>query len=692
MSYLVTVNRRLPYVNREISWLAFNDRVLQEASDHQVPLIERLRFLAIFSSNLDEFYRVRVATLNRLSKLNTKTKNLLGFSPKRILNEIKSIVLRQEQHFDYLFEKEIIPQLASHRIYVIKSGELDEEKGNYVRHYFREKIMPNLVPLILKSNYAKGEFPELKDRRIYFLVKLIQGKRKRYALVEIPTKVLDRFLQLPSSSGGRYVILLEDAIRYCLDELFFIFEHDKIEAYAIQLTRDAELDIDPNVNEKFIVALTKSLQTRGKGKPMRLLYEREIPTDMLNFLVRNMYIPQETLIPGGLYLNFRDFISFPNIGVEDLEYQPMPPLPIAGLQLGKSIFSQIAKSDFLVSLPYQSFDYIIHFLREAAMDPKVSEINIALYRLAENSKVINALINAAKNGKHVNCLIELKARFDEEANIFWSNKLIEGGVKVSFSPLEIKVHSKICLVSRREHGKIQHYANLATGNFNEKSAKTYCDHSLFTTNKDITYDLSYIFKRMFGGKLNKKCRVLVPSPTDMRNKFMGLIDKEMKRARGGGEAYMILKMNSLSDEQMVLKLYEASCAGVKIQLIVRGMCCLVPGVKGISENITVRSIVDRYLEHARVYIFGNGGQELMYLSSADWMTRNLDRRVEVSFPILDKRIQQEVRDMIDIQLRDNTKAREMKSNKKWKYATRKPAEEVHRAQHEIYRYLKAKNN
>lgn len=690
MPNLIKGNRKLPYINREISWLHFNDRVLQEASDHAVPLVERLRFLAIFSSNLDEFYRVRVATLNRLSNLNSKTKALLGFNPKSILNEIKTIVLRQEQHFDYLFESEIIPELASNRIYVVGHSELDEEKGNYVRHYFKEEIMPNLVPLMLKKNYGKEGFPELKDRRIYFLVKLSYGKKNRYSLVEIPTKILSRFLELPGTTGGKYVMLLEDAIRYCLNELFFIFEHEKIEAYAIQLTRDAELDIDPNVNEKFIEALAKSLRTRGKGKPMRLLYERDMPVDMLNYLVENMFIPPETLIPGGRYLNFRDFISFPNMGAKDLVYQPLPALPVAGLELGKSIFSQIAQRDFLVSLPYQSFDYIIHFLREAAIDPKVVEISISLYRLAENSKVINALINAAKNGKKVNCLIELKARFDEEANIFWSNRLLEGGVRVAYSPLEIKVHSKICLVSRQERGRIGYYANLATGNFNEKTAQTYCDHSLFTTNKNITQDLSNIFKRLFGGKLYEECKTLVTSPLEMRGKFGRLIEREIERAKAGKAAYMILKMNSLSDEQMIMKLYAAGMAGVKIQLIVRGMCCLVPGVKGISENISVRSIVDRYLEHARVYIFCNGGEELMYLSSADFMTRNLDRRVEVSFPILDKQIKRELRDIIEIQLNDNTKAREMRSTKKWRYVKQDPSSDSHRAQFEIYEYLREK--
>lgn len=682
--------QKVPFVNREISWLHFNDRVLQEAADNTVPPIERLRFLAIFSSNLDEFYRVRVATMNRLSNLSSKTKEVLGFNPKRILNEIKTIVLRQERKFDYLFEEEIIPELASHGIYLVNDKLLDKEQGEFVRLYFREKILPNLVPLMLKTRYSKEQFPEMKDRRVYFLVKLSQGNKIRYALLEIPTKIVGRFLELPGHRGARSVILLEDIIRYCLDELFFIFEHENIEAYAIQLTRDAELDIDPNVSEKFIEHLSKSLQARGKGKPMRLLYENDTPFSMLNYLVDNMSLPPEALIPGGRYLSFKDFIAFPNVGAASLEYPQMPALPVPALDLGKSIFSQIAQSDFLVSLPYQSFDYIIHFLREAAIDPKVLEISIALYRLAENSKVINALINAAQNGKKVNCLIELKARFDEEANIYWSSKLAEAGVKVAYSPLEYKVHSKICLVSRRERGKMTYFANLATGNFNEKTAAIYCDHSLFTTNPVIANDLLHIFNYLVGKKPFAGCKSLVTSPTQMRKKLSSLIDGEMEQARRGKQAYMILKMNSLSDENMILKLYAASRAGVQIQLIVRGMCCLVPGVKGFSENIVVRSIVDRYLEHARVSIFCNGGNELVYLSSADWMTRNLDRRVEVAFPIWDERIRKEIRDIIDIQLSDNTKAREMKASEMWKYAKRKQDDQCRRAQTDIYQYLKQK--
>ena len=687
---IATVKHKYPLINREISWLYFNERVLQEAADKTVPLVERLRFLAIFSSNLDEFYRVRVATLNRLVDINAKTKTMLGFNPKKVLNEIKNIVVRLEKRFDYLYEQEIIKELESQRIFIINEKQLNVARGNYVRQFFRRHVLPSLVPIMLDGTDPNKPFPELKDRRIYFVVKLTFKKKVKYALIEVPSNVISRFLVLPENNGLKFIILLDDIIRYCLDDLFFIFEYDTIEAHSIQLTRDAELDIDPNMSEKFVDALMHSLQRRDKGRPMRLLYDSEISLETLNYLVNRMNLDAEALIPGGRYHNFRDFIDFPNVGGSELEYPPMPQLQVNHLDLGRSIFSQMAQRDYLVSLPYQSFDYIVHFLREAAIDPKVQEINICLYRLAENSSVINALINAAQNGKKVNCLIELKARFDEEANIYWRTKLEEGGVNVNIGMVEYKVHAKICLISRREKRGLAYYANLATGNFNEKTAKIYGDYSLFTVDPNITADLKRLFKGLEKQTFHRNYKSIITSPLGTRPQLYRLIDNEIAEAKSGNKAYMILKMNSLSDEAMINKLYEANNAGVTIQLIVRGMCCLVPGQQGFSERITVRSIVDRYLEHARVWIFCNGGNELVYLSSADLMTRNIDRRVEVGFPINDVRIRKEIRDMIDIQLRDNTKAREIDQQNRNRYigARRKIK---HRAQEDTYNYLKYKS-
>ncbi|WP_353126245.1 polyphosphate kinase 1 [Parapedobacter pyrenivorans] len=687
---LTVVKRKFPLINREISWLYFNERVLQEAADKTVPLMERLRFLAIFSSNLDEFYRVRVATLNRLVDINNKTKTMLGFNPKKLLNEIKNIVVKLEKRFDYLYEQEIIKELEARKIFIINEHQLNVARGAYVRGFFRQQVLPTLVPIMLEGDDSAKPFPELKDRHIYFIVKLTFRKKVKYALIEIPTSIFSRFLILPENKELKFIILLDDIIRYCLDDLFFIFEYDTVEAYSIQLTRDAELDIDANVSEKFVDALMHSLQRRDKGRPMRLLYDSDIPLDTLNYLVSRMQLDQEALIPGGRYHNFKDFVDFPNVGGEPLEYPPMTQLRVNNLDLSRSIFSQMAQRDYLVSLPYQSFDYIVHFLREAAIDPKVKEINICLYRLAENSSVINALINAAQNGKTVNCLLELKARFDEEANIYWRNRLEEGGVNVNIGVVQYKVHAKVCLVTRREKRGLVYYANLATGNFNEKTAKNYCDHSLFTIDPLITKDLKHLFKGLEKQVFYNGYKSIITSPLGTRQRLYQLIANEIEMTRLGKKGYLILKMNSLSDEEMIEKLYEANNAGVTIQLIIRGMCCLVPGQEGFSERISVRSIVDRYLEHARVWIFGNGGDELMYLSSADLMTRNIDRRVEVAFPILDARIRKEIRDIIDIQLRDNTKAREINQLNNNRYIGAK-SKIRHRAQEDIYNYLKYKS-
>lgn len=678
--------KNIPLINREISWLYFNDRVLQEAADPTVPLIERIKFLAIFSSNLDEFYRVRVATLSRLANLNDKAKEILGYNPKKLLNQIKNIVVKQERKFNNLYENIIVKELAEERIFLLNDKQLNVTRGNFVKSFFREKLLSTLVPIMLDDELP---FPQLRDRAIYFFVKLKKGRKSRMALIEFPDN-LSRFLVLPDTNNLKFIILLDDIIRYSLEDIFFIFEHDSIEAYSLQLTRDAELDLDKEVSEKFIDALAKSIQKRSKGKPMRLLYDTEMPPEMLQYIVKKMKLGTESMIPGNRYHNFKNFISFPNVGRPDLEYVKNPALPVDGLSFGKSLMGMIAKRDYLISTPYQSFDYVIHFLREAAIDPKVKEISITVYRLAENSKIIYALINAAKNGKKVNCLVELRARFDEQNNIYWSNRLEEGGVNVLYGIDGYKVHSKICLVTRMEKGKPFYYGCLSTGNFNEKTAAIYADHTLLTANKLITADMVQIFRSLIKITLPKGLKTLIVSPIDSRPAIYKLIDAEMKCAKAGKPAYMILKMNSLADEQLITKLYQASNAGVKIQLIVRGMCCLIPGVKGYSENIEVISIVDKYLEHARVHIYGNGGNELIYLTSADFMTRNIENRVEVGFPVLDPALKKEIREIIDIQLRDNTKAREITGSSLNRYHKTK-AETLTRAQIDIYTYLKSKN-
>jgi polyphosphate kinase len=678
--------KRIPLINREISWLYFNDRVLQEAADPTVPLIDRIKFLAIFSSNLDEFYRVRVATLTRLTTLNEKAKEVLGYNPKKLLNQIKNLVVKQEKKFNNLYENIIVKQLAEEKIFILNDTQLNVTRGAFVKSYFRENMLATLVPIMLNP----GEpLPELRDRAIYFFVRLTKNKKTRLALIEIPES-LPRFVVLPQTNDLKFIILVDDIIRYNLEDIFFIFDHDNIEAYSIQLTRDAELDLDKEVSDKFVDMLSRSLLKRKKGKPMRLLYDTEMPMDMLAFLVAKMGVNAESLIPGNRYHNFKDFIVFPNVGRPELEYPRYDTLPVHELSFGKSLMGMIAKKDYLVSTPYQSFDYIIHFLREAAIDPKVKEISVTLYRLAKNSRVVHALINAAKNGKKVNCLVELKARFDEQANITWSRRLADEGVNVIYGISGYKVHSKIILVSRMEKGKTVNYACLSTGNFNEKTASIYADHSLLTMNKKITDDMVQVFKALTKNTVPSGLKNLIVSPVDARPTYYRMIDTEIKNAKAGKPAYIILKMNSLADEQMIAKLYTASNAGVKIKLIVRGMCCLVGGMKGYSENIQVLSIVDKYLEHARVQIFCNGGKELIYLTSADFLSRNLDSRVEVGFPIYDEVLKKEIREIIDIQLQDNTKAREITGLNNNKYV--KSNEKIpYRAQIDIYNYLKYKN-
>jgi polyphosphate kinase len=678
--------KTIPLINREISWLYFNDRVLQEAADITVPLIDRVKFLAIFSSNLDEFYRVRVATLTRLANLNEKSKALLGYNPKKILNQIKTLVIKQEKKFNNLYENIIVKQLAEEKIFILNDKQLNVVRGAFVKKHFREKLLSTLVPIMLDDQMP---MPELHDRAIYFFVKLTKGKKTRLALIELPGN-LSRFLILPETNQLKFIILVDDIIRYSLEDIFFIFEYDSMEAYSIQLTRDAELDLDKEVSEKFIDALAKSLQKRKKGKPMRLLYDADMPADMVSHLLIKYNLSAENLIPGNRYHNFKDFINFPNVGGPELEYKRVRSLPVEGLSFGKSLMSLIAVKDYLISTPYQSFDYVIHFLREAAIDPKVVEINMSVYRLAQDSRVMHALINAAKNGKKVNCLIELRARFDEQNNIQWTRRLEDEGIKVLHGIAGYKVHAKICMVTRMEKGKPAYYACLSTGNFNEKTAQIYADHTLLTANKKMTEDLLQLFRSLNRGTLPKGFKYLIVSPIDSRPAIYKLIDTEIKNAKDRKPAYMILKMNSLADEQLITKLYEASNAGVKIQLIIRGMCCLVPGVEGFSKNIKVVSIVDKYLEHARVHIFANGGKEMIYLTSADFMTRNIDNRVEAGFPIYDPELQKQIKDIIEIQLRDNTKSREINKTNTNKYH-RTNTYVQHRSQVEIYDYLKQLN-
>lgn len=676
-------------INREISWLSFNDRVLQEAHDPTVPLIERMRFMGIFSSNLDEFFRVRVASVNRMMALSKKEKHLLGYSPQKLLKEIKQIVVKQQAKFDKLYEEVLLRELAEQKIFIINEKQLNVTRGNYVKEYFKDKVLPTLVPVMIEK---EKPFPFLKDRAIYLFVKLYtkeDPEKYKLALIEIPTEIHSRFLILPETNELKYIILLEDVIRYCLHDIFKMFNFSDYDSYTIKLTRDAELDIDLNdLSLPLVDSLTKSLKQRKKGKPVRFVYDGAMPRDLLTFIKGKLELTTDNIIAGGRYHNFRDFVAFPNVGAPNLEYIKNPPLEINNLSRANSMFAEIAKKDYLLHLPYHNFDYVIRFLREAAIDPKVVSIKITLYRLAHNSMIVNALVNAARNGKEVVVLLELKARFDEENNIYYTQKLIDEGVTVLHGFANKKVHSKMCLVTRREKNGLVHYANLSTGNYNEKTATMYCDHSMFTSDKKITNEVNKVFHFLQKDMMKGTYKHLMVAPVDMRKKLIKLIDHEIAVAKSGKHAWAILKMNSLVDHLLIRKLYEASTAGVKVKLIIRGICCLIAGQEGLSENIEAVSIVDKFLEHSRVFIFGNGGDEQVFLSSADWMVRNLDMRVEVSFPVYDRELKKELREVLELQLKDNTKARILDAEQTNTYKVAK--DHICRAQVDTYNFLKNK--
>lgn len=674
-------------LNREISWLAFNARVLQEAENPEVPLLERIKFLAIFSNNLDEFFRVRVASQRRLLQLRASALTKLPFHPDAILNQIQQTVIKQQQRFESIFHEDITPALEKEGVYIRNERQLTEAQSEHLKVVFRTQIFPFLTPIMISSSVTT---PHIKDAYIYLAVKMyhaVDPDDFKYALIELPTKVVPRFFSLPTDNDTDAVILLDDVVRHNLKNIFAFFGYDTYEAYTIKVTRDQELDIDNDISETLVEKVNKSLKTRKRGDPVRFIYDAGMPLDLLQFLIRRIDLEKSNLIPGGRYHNFSDFMDFPDLGKSHLKYHPLLPAALPYFDESKRIFDAIRNKDVMVHHPYQSFDYVIRFLREAAIDPQVSSIKITLYRVAKISSVVNSLITAVMNGKEVTAMVEIQARFDEETNIYWAGKLQEVGAKVIFGQPGQKVHCKMLMVSRIEKGRIREYAHLSTGNYNGFTARIYCDDGLFTADKRLTTEVSRLFKALERGNKQFAYRHLLVAPFYLRNKFVDLVDKEIANAKHGHKAYLILKMNSLVDIDMILKLYEASEAGVKIKLIIRGVCSLVPGVKGLSENITVTSIIDRFLEHSRVYIFGNKGNEKIYLSSADWMTRNLTHRVEIAFPIYAAEIRKEIRDMVDFQLRDNVKGRDMVDPLANKMKPQLPGKPIIRSQYATYEYF-----
>jgi polyphosphate kinase len=644
------------FINREISWLAFNERVLQEASDETVPLLERLKFLGIFSNNTDEFFRVRVASLKRMADIGDD-KYVLGGKPKKILNDIQNIILEQRHKSDYTY-KEILHELAHENIFMINENDLSETQGIFVREYFQHRVRPALVPIMIDTSPI---VPVLKDRMIYLAIRISNtqtNSRYKHALIELPTDHVPRFLVLPQEEGRQYIMWLDDVIRFCLNEIFSIFEVDTYEAYTIKLTRDAELAMDDDVSDSFLQKVSRSLKQRKKGRPVRFIYDEEMPPEMLKQIVKKLSMHKgDNMIAGARYHNFKDFMKFPKIGPARLQIESRPPIPHKDIQPNRSLLDVVNKKDILLHYPYQSFNYVIDMLREAAIDPGVVSIKMTLYRVAETSNVVNTLINAVKNGKIVTVVMELQARFDEENNILWANRLREEGAKVIFGIPNMKVHAKIVLITRKEKAELVRYSYIGTGNFNEVTSRIYADHGLLTANKQIGDEVLQVFNFLENNYKPGNYKHLLVSPFFMRSTLLSLIHKETTNAKAGKPAYIVLKLNSIVDVVMMDKLYEASKAGVKIKLIIRGICSLVAGVPGLSENIEAISIVDKYLEHSRILIFGHGGDERMYIGSADWMTRNLDHRIEVLTPIYDKTIRKELKAYLGIEMEDNVKAR-----------------------------------
>ena len=690
------------YVNRELSWLKFNARVLQEAADEKVPLLERLRFAGIFSNNLDEFFKVRYATVKRVA-MNESSDKELGVHAKELLEEItKEVIQLQDESLSII--NTITEELEKEQIFIVNEKTLLPEHETFVNTYFYDKVRPALFTIILND---LEKFPQLKDDVAYLAVKMTlkedekaSGVQKffsskaykekiQYALIELPT-TLNRFIELPQVDDKHYIIMLDDVIRFCLHLIFSIFNYESLSANMIKITRDAELDIDDDLSKSFVEKISSSVEDRRKGAPVRFVYDKTIDKDTLHFLIEKMGIVNtDSVIPGGRYHNRRDYMSFPSLGRTDLTYASIHPLPVKGLTSEESLLKKIAEKDYLQFTPYHTFSNIIWFLREAALDPKVKSVKITIYRLAKNSQVVNSLINAVKNGKKVTVQIELQARFDEESNIRYAEQLKAEGVKLIFGVRGLKVHSKICVIEREEGKGIKRYGFISTGNFNESTAKVYTDYTLFTANQDILKEVNKVFNFFETNYNIQKYKHLIVSPHYTKKILKQLIEEEIKNAKAGKEAYIKLKMNNITSYKMIDKLYEASRAGVKIQMIVRGICCLVPGIEGMSENIEVISIVDKFLEHPRLFIFGNNGNPKVYISSADWMTRNISFRVEVGCPIYDETIKQELIDTFEISWADNVKARVIDQAQDNHYRPHTlPAQ---RSQVALYEYYQQKN-
>lgn len=675
------------YEEKELSWLSFNERVLQEAMDKTVPLIERVRFLGIFSSNQDEFFKVRVSDVKRRILINEVHGG--DDEAKVLLRAIQQKVMALGEAFDNTY-KELLIALARHNIFLVNENQLSDAIQKWLRVFFREKVLRHIIPILLNKEVNPVKF--LKDEHTYLAIEMKKnGQVIQYALVEVPTDDLPRFFQLPPEGTRRkkQIIILDNVIRFCLDEIFKgFFDYDEIAAYAVKLTRDAEYDLSDQLDLSLVDKMSDGLKQRLTAMPVRFVYEREMPAAMISFLKLKLQISSyDAIMPGGRYHNFKDFIGFPNVGRDYLENPKLPALDCRDFDGFVNAFDAITKQDILLYYPYHKFHHFTELVRQAAFDPAVSAIRINIYRVAKKSRIIHSLIDAANNGKKVTVVVELRARFDEAANIDWANILTDAGVKVVFGVPSLKIHSKLCLITRHENGEAVRYAHIGTGNFNEKTAKIYTDFSLLTRNPDITAEVEGVFEYIEYPYKRYKFNHLLVSPINSRRQLYRLIDNELSNAKAGQPSGIILKINNLVDKDLINRLYAAGQAGVPIQMIIRGMCALRPGVPGLSDNIKVISIIDRFLEHPRVMVFHNKGNPQLYISSADWMSRNIDGRIEVGTPIYDERLKQRIMDILELQLSDTCKARGIDADQQNEYVKRGNRRKI-RSQVAIYDYLK----
>lgn len=668
-------------LSRDESWVRFNERVLQEAQNPNVPLIERIRFLAIYSSNFDEFFRVRVSRLRKYKLLKKADRRDLIKKPNQQLKEIISEVKRLQEEFEDTFFKDIVPELKNNGIDLLLPDEIDENQREFILDYFQEHVEPYIEILSVSNN--QKDFPFLENHQLYFALYFANGDLR---ICNLPTDELPRFIQVPTTETQYALIFLDDIIRIGLHEKYE--NNHLLGCYVIKVSRDADLEIEDEFEGDLVEKIKEELEKRQLGAPTRLLYDKSIPQSTLKRIRKSLALKRNDLIPGGRYHNFTDLFAFPNLTDDpSLEYETMPPLPHPFLEGRPSIMKVIEKKNILLSFPYQKFDYIPQLILEAANNPEITEIKITLYRISKKSTVATNLLTALEKGKQVTVFIEVKARFDENNNLHWGAKLEAAGANVIYSYPGIKVHTKIMLIKSKSEKKRQNIAYIGTGNFNEKTAKIYCDHGLLTTDEKRVSDIEKVFQLLEGKIIIPKVKKLLVSPFNTRDTFEDLIDREIENKKNKKHAHIVLKMNSLEDPELIDKLYQASQAGVKVDLIVRGFCCLVPGVEGMSENIRVVSIIDRFLEHARVYQFHNDGEEIIYTGSADWMIRNLDKRVEVLTPVEDKDIKKILKDVIEIQLADNSKARIVDAGQNNDFVSQNGVKRV-RAQYDIYNYFK----